>query len=349
MEIKEQLQEVLDKTHDSIHKRQIESKSSGYRFACPVCGDSDTDYKKKRAVIVTKTEQPYFYCHHQCGGMSLKNFFKHFNMDFTEKEISDFDFGEARPVKKYKYNPKEIAIPQLINLSVDLNVLIDTYKMERIDEKHPVWQYLEKRALTDLHYMFLYWPKADRLVILNTLEKPSPERCWNETGYYIQYNPRVIGFQARYLGKNPRQTKYLTYTLEKIRIDAGLPYKPKPGVDEYIRIFVSTYFSTWTDWSKTVYVTEGPIDALHLENSIAITGLSKINEKLLKMHNVQFILDNDEPGKKKQSYLSSIHGKKIFNWRGIEQDYGKVKDLNELQQLCTRQQLPFPNINDYLV
>lgn len=87
------------------------------------------------------------------------------------------------------------------------------------------------------------------------------------------------------------------------------------------------------DKSKPVMITEGPIDSMFLENSIATLGVEitpddKIQLETLKAY---YIFDNDSTGKR----MAEAHIKKgdyVFLWDKFLRDnkYPKVKDINEL-------------------
>lgn len=349
--IKEDLQHILDQTHYHDRKREIKETKNSYQFACPVCGDSTKDADKKRAHVLFDKANPYFYCHHECGGMSMERFYSHFNMKYVEAEDSfDFFVGPVKRQKKLKYDVREESLREISRLSVPLEYLIEGFGMTRIDENHPQWQYLVSRNLQKYKDYFLYWPSKHRLVILNTLHEPEEVRKWNENGYYTQTTCEVIGFQARGLGNH--SVKYITYTLEKLRGELSLPYKVKPGCEDNVKLLSQVFYSTHVDWQRQVLITEGPIDALFLENSISLTGASKSVSKLDQNYLCQYIFDNDETGKEKQfEKHQKWPNKMIYNWRGICKQLGteSIKDINDVVNHCVKHNIDIPKFEDYLI
>ncbi len=348
--IKEPLQRILAKSHWHTSKQSIKENKHGLNFACPVCGDSDKDTTKKRAWILTDKAEPYFFCHHECGGMSLPNFFKHFGETYEVSERNDFFLTPVKAKPKWKYDPKQMALTEISRLAVPLKTIIETFGAERIDENHPEWNYLVQRNLQDYKDYFLYWPSKHRLIILNTVEEPYTVRKWNQDGYYTDIDCNVIGFQARGLGNH--QVKYITYTLEKIRGECGLDYRPAPGTEDYVKVLSQVFFSTHVDWEDTVLITEGPIDALFLENSIALTGASKRHDKIDINYHCQYIFDNDTTGLEQQKDKAIKYpNKQIFSWKRLCKQIGNsdVKDINDVVNHCVKSGIPIPKFKEYFL
>lgn len=96
------------------------------------------------------------------------------------------------------------------------------------------------------------------------------------------------------------------------------------------------YNRDFIDNSKPVFVLEGPIDSLFVENAVATCGASsssKNDAELDKFSNVFYIFDNDEAGNKKAGQLVRKH-KNVFMWNKFLNDAGidrkEVKDINDL-------------------
>ena len=347
-ELETKLQEVLDKTHDNPQKMVIKKSKAGFNFACPVCGDSDTQTAKKRAHILTDKAEPYFYCHHECGPMDLHKFFSHFGITPPKEDIFTFFDAPVKVKSSYKYNPKEMALLEIGRLAVPIDTVEKTYRLLRIDESMSCWDYVCSRNLQDHLEYLRYWPERNRLVVLNTLNPPEPEMCWDESGYYPVTKCDVIGFQARALG--PDNIKYLTYSLEKICGESGLGYRPKPGCEDYVKSLGNTYYSTHVDWDQDVYILEGPLDSLFVKNSIALTGSTKRHKGLDSNPRCLYLFDNDKAGKSKQNEKRTYYKKPIFNWNGLCKTIGvEVKDWNDVVNHCITSNSTIPQIKDYFI
>jgi len=348
--IKETLERILTKHHFNENKHKIKETKTGFNFACPQCGDSNTDSTKKRAWILTDKAEPYFFCHHECGGSSLASFFKHFNEKYEDNGPFDFFSGPIKVKPTYNYDPKQMALSEASRLAVPIRYIIEGFGAQRIDVGHPQWDYLVSRNLQDYKDYFLYWPEKHRLIILNTLEEPSPEKKWNESGEYLEVNPVVIGFQARALGNH--SVRYITYTLEKLRAELHLDYRPKPGTEDYVKILSQVFFSTHVNWNDTVLITEGPIDALFLKNSISISGATKKYPKMDENYHCQYIFDNDTTGKQKiREKITDYPNKQVYNWNKLLRDIEatELKDINDVVNWCNINNVPVPKFKDYFI
>ena len=124
--------------------------------------------------------------------------------------------------------------------------------------------------------------------------------------FFDEYE-NLIGFQGRAFSKNA--VRYITIMLDES--------KPKIfGLDE-------------VDWTKRVYVLEGPIDSMFVPNSIAMIGAdggSYINRK--KTQDIVIVYDNGP----KSSMINKKLSKKIDEGFSvcIWQNFLKYKDINDM-------------------
>ena len=96
------------------------------------------------------------------------------------------------------------------------------------------------------------------------------------------------------------------------------------------------YNKDFIDKTKPVFVLEGPIDSLFIDNAVATCGAGSsaaIDAEIAKYEQVFYILDNDEAGNKKAGKLVRAH-KNVFIWNKFLNDYGinpkEVKDINDV-------------------
>ncbi len=86
------------------------------------------------------------------------------------------------------------------------------------------------------------------------------------------------------------------------------------------------------DLNKPVVITEGMIDSMFIENSVAMTGIKPDSTSLSKISDKLWIPDNDNTGKKLSIELLN-RGEKVFNWKKYLYDKGipnRIKDINEV-------------------
>jgi len=155
--------------------------------------------------------------------------------------------------------------------------LLDTLKtVSRLSSEHPVRNYLKSRQIPDV-----YW---DELRLCNKFCTFVNRILPNKFTNVDQDHPRLIipfydktgkliGFQGRAFGKE--MPKYITIMLDETA--------PKLyGVDKI-------------NFSETVYVVEGPIDSMFIDNSIAMAGADASGLEKLEYayNNYVFVYDNE--------------------------------------------------------
>jgi hypothetical protein len=107
----------------------------------------------------------------------------------------------------------------------------------------------------------------------------------------------------------------------------------------------------FVDKTKPIMVTEGPIDSMFLENSIATLGVkftTKVRD-ILSGLNCYYILDNDDAGKK-ISKIFLEDGKNVFNWKRFLKDQKidkPIKDVNDYILISGHDKLMFSDLKKY--
>lgn len=106
------------------------------------------------------------------------------------------------------------------------------------------------------------------------------------------------------------------------------------------------------DREKPVIVTEGIIDSLFVENSIALLGTKWPDEVQNKINDFKlyFILDNDKAGKDKaKTLLKSGHN--IFMWKHFMKKYNLPKrekwDLNDICIYLNKEKFTFEELKEF--
>ena len=210
-----------------------------YNFRCPYCGDSAKLKNKARGYFYRKKVDMFYRCHN-CGmGTTFSKVLQWIDADlyreFVLERYKDSVPNTEQP--EFKFEP-----PKFKKKDPNLKDLIP---INTLNADHPARQYVANRLIPEEFYSDLFlchkfstWAKIQaeehpRLVI--------PFR--DETG-------EVVAAQGRAFGKE--QPKYLT-----LKFDES---KPKIfGLDRL-------------DLDETVYVVEGPLDSLFVDNCIAVAG-----------------------------------------------------------------------------
>lgn len=263
-----------------------------WNFRCPICGDSHKNKLKTRGYFYRRKSDLFFQCHNCGTSLSIGNFLKtvdrslyrEYQLERYKNESTgnvakpDFSLAKTKPV--FNIKPK-------INLP----------SIESLPENHVAKQYLLKRKiprdrLSDIYYAESY--KDFVFEMLPDYDKKLYDEPRIVFPFYDQ-EKNLLGFQGRLLSGDG--IKYIT-----IKID-----------DDFNKI----YGLDKVDLTKRIYVVEGPIDSLFLQNSLATMDASLYNiTLLLGNYDYVFIHDNEPRNRDvvKQMNKTISHGKNIFIW-----------------------------------
>tara|TARA_Y100000385_G_C12890278_1_gene549687 strand:- start:146 stop:874 length:729 start_codon:yes stop_codon:yes gene_type:complete len=202
----------------------------------------------------------------------------------------------------YKFTPKE----EILNMNVDDIPAVCFPAME----KQVAREYLQNRKIPDEAIKRLWFvPSAQSLSLLSN--KYKDRVLGNDPRIVLPFfdeEGELIGISGRAINDSP-----LRYLTMRFRDDIPLIFNLNK-----------------VDRTKTIYVTEGPIDSLFLPNSIAVAGsdFKKIDESI--KDKAVLIFDNEprnkEILKKVDEVIDLGYAVCIWNNRKIT-DY---KDINEM-------------------
>lgn len=267
---------------------------------CCFCGDSSRNKIKARGYFYKKKNNFFYKCHN-CGvSVNLYNFLEKIDSNLCkEYAIQRWKDGENGN-SNYKKPTIEISFETKSKLSK--NVLSELPSLSSLEESHPAYRYAEKRKIPKKYFdILLYCEKFNNLIESNSIKKD--ERIIIPV---YDANDNLCAFQGRAI--NPSPIKYIT---KKISSD-------------------NVWFGQKDVSDNTIFVTEGPIDSMFIDNCVATLGMSNWREipKELKNKNLIFVLDNEPRNKQVSEIMLQIVKEKykICIWpKNI-----KEKDINEM-------------------
>lgn len=266
---------IEEKFINSLSNRfeRFTKKGSSYNFRCPLCGDSKRDRSKARGYILNKQGHYSYYCHNCGASHSLANFLKQIDVQLHDEYVKERFFDSNNHVQVAQPEPD---IGKFLQPKFSKYGPLKTLKrVSQLKTDHPVKQYVERRMIpSNMHYKLFYAPKFKTFV--NTLipekfkvDEQHPDEPRLIIPFLDEYGD-VFGFQGRSFKKDG--LRYITIILNNS--------KPKLfGLDS-------------VDKSKMIYITEGPIDAMFLDNSIAMAG-SDVSDISSLGDNITFVYDNE--------------------------------------------------------
>jgi hypothetical protein len=233
-------------------------------------------------------------------GQNLTNFIKFLDVKLHSEYILERykNSAPSTPEPKFDFKPP---IFKEVNIIEDLPTIAD------LPAVHPARKYVTKRKIPEKYFDILHLS----MEFMSLVNKIKPDTFSNFTGEH----PRLIipfydttgnlfAFQGRAFGNE--QPKYLTIKLDESK--------------------QKVYGLERVNFQKHIYITEGPIDSLFIDNCLAAAGA----DLTLKTNpdNVTYIFDNEPRNKEivKRMYKIIDNNYNLFIWP----DDTKCKDINDL-------------------
>lgn len=268
-------------------------------FRCPICGDSQKSKWKARGYFFSKKGGIFYKCHNCSFSGNLNSFLK--NVDPTLHKQYVFEtFAEGK----------------------QSNTAVSPFDFSRPKFK-------PKTILDDLFVPVKGTPAEDYL-----RARKVPEKVWSSL-YYVDDSQKLEDLSNKYkdrvLGSDPRlvipfydvKDNLIAVNCRAIE-DCRLRYITVKIDDNAPMV----YNLNKVDQSKPVYVTEGPIDSMFLDNSVAV-GSSDLNavSKVLDRDKVVLVFDNQPRNKQLVQVMEQAIGMyKMVVWPSSIQQ----KDINEM-------------------
>ena len=271
-----------------------------YNFRCPYCGDSQKKRSKARGYFYRVKNDMFFKCHNCGEGKTVGTFLKDIDNDLYKRYTIDRYKGSstshvAEPT--FEFKPVTFVDKPLRGLK----------SFDQLKE-HPAFQIMEQRKIPEEFYSKLYLvPKFYSYVnelIPNKFPKIDNDHPRMLIPFFDEKN-KMFAFQGRSFGSEI--PKYIT-----IRLDTK--QKKIFGLDRLNK-------------DKHIYIVEGPIDSLFIDNCIAMAGADL--ELDYTKTNCTVIFDNEPRNTEILKRMNKVitNGFPIFIWPS---EITNEKDINDL-------------------
>ena len=278
---------------------------------CPICGDSKKAKSKARFYFYEKKGAFSCKCHN-CDysaslGWLLKTLDANLHKQYTFDVIKETGFTHA-PTRTGAPEPAPVR-------KAEDSILKMLTRLSELSEDHPAveWamkRHLPKEALSLLYYTDNYGEWAKNI---------DPEvRAGDDERIVIpilDVDGKLVGAQGRILNKEKTDRNVLRYITVKSDKNAA---KSWYGLDR-------------CKPKKPVFVVEGPLDSLFLDNAVAMVGLSDATNVPveLKDSDITFVLDNEPRNKQVVEAMVKLieNGHKVCVW---SDRFRGMKDINEM-------------------
>lgn len=228
-----------------------EISSTLWRCRCPICGDSKKSQSKTRGYLFVKEGNVFFMCHNCGWSGGLYKLMKEVAPSLCRGYIFD-RFGE----KKIKTEVPTAKSTELVRRLIKDELFAECKRISDLDPSHPSRAYLEGRMIPEERFFELY--HIDNVVdFAESLDRYKGRNFPKSRAILIPFydeEKSIMYVSARLLDGDLR---YITF-----EVQGG---KKIYGLDK-------------VDWTKLVYVCEGPFDAMFVDNCIAVAGGSLLQE-----------------------------------------------------------------------
>ena len=272
-----------------------------FNFRCPHCGDSQKSKTKARAYFYRVKNDMFFKCHN-CGmGQNLANFIKFVDPKLYEQYLLERykKSAPATPKPEFDFKPTKFK---------DQTPLDDLKSIKELPENHPARLYCVNRKIPEKYFDKLFL--SDKFMTLVNEVKPNTYKITKDHPRLIipfyDTTGKIFAFQGRAFGKE--QPKYLTIKLDENK-------QKVYGLDK-------------VNFQQPIYITEGPIDSLFIDNCLAAGGADLFLKNKIPNEQITYIFDNEPRNKEIVKRMYKV----------IEQDFNVViwpedlqlKDVNDM-------------------
>ena len=276
-----------------------------YNFRCPVCGDSKKSKTKARAYLYRVKTDMFFKCHNCGSGLNLANLIKLVDRPLYDQYILERYKGnkpvsESSLLDRFKNDTKE---------KLKSTPLKGLTNFSHIEDTHPAKKYLLDRKIPKEYFSKLYY--CDKFQSYVNRLRPGTfdelNKSYEHPRLIIPFydvDGEVFAIQGRAFGKET--PKYLTLKFDENK--------------------QKIYGLERVNLQNRLYIVEGPIDSLFIDNCLAAAGADL--QLPVEKKNVVFIFDNEPRNKEIIDRM----------YRAIEKDYElviwpegqKEKDINDM-------------------
>ena len=271
-----------------------------WNFRCPICGDSQRNKTKARGFVFRIKGDLVYKCHNCQAAMPFPKLL----------EMMDIELYKEYRLEKFKeqnrFTPRKSVVERVVSKKPVFNVDIFTTltPIEKLNNSHPAREYLLNRRLPVDQ---LYWTDKFQEWV-NSVKPGTFETTQDEGRIIIPFRDKEgqpFGFQGRSLEKTG--LRYIT-----ILVNEDAP-----------KIFgLNTIHH-----DQPVYITEGPLDSLLLENAVAMAG-ADVDIGSFGWSDHIWVYDNEPRNRQiTDRILKSIDsGDKVVIWPHTL----KEKDINDM-------------------
>ena len=280
-----------------------------YNCRCIICGDSQKKKTKARGYFFTNKTDLTYKCHNCGAAMNFSTFLKMLDVSIygqyaLEKLEENQSLTRANTLPKVKFDQPvfKAAEESLLDKILD--------RLDTLPEDHECVQFCINRKIPRERFKQLYY--IDNVKSIEQLSSKYVDTIKTEEPRLVlpfySDNGQLSGVTCRAI-----RGEALRYLTVKVKEETPLIF----GVNDVKK-------------DKTIYVVEGPIDSLFVDNCIAVAGTSfgKLNQLNLPKDKLVVIFDNQPRNKEVCKLIEKTidQGHSVVIWPQTLEE----KDINDM-------------------
>jgi len=282
-----------------------QKKDNLYNFRCPLCGDSTKNKTKARGYVYEKKNN-YFYMCHNCGAStSFYNFLE--KVDSTL--VKEYALERYKNGEQGRDNYVKPTFEELHTEVPKFKRSLGIPSVQSLPEEHYAKVYVKSRKIPEGFHSDLYFAE-DFKSFVDSLQIEKEGLKEDDPRLVIPFydeDKNLVAFQGRALGES--KLRYITVKTDK---------------DNH-KLFGTDRINK----EEMIYVVEGPIDSMFLENAVATADSNLMAaSKHFDKSKIVLIYDNEPRNKELHKQMD----------KAIEEHYNVViwpemiveKDINDM-------------------
>ncbi|NBP56070.1 hypothetical protein EBU71_05960 [bacterium] len=254
-------------------QRFTKKKDDLYNFRCPLCGDSQKNKLKSRGYVYRK-KNDYFYMCHNCGASTT---FYNFLKQVDETLIKEYQLERYKNGETGNNNYPKPEFEEAKTSKPVFKKSLDLPSIDSLPEAHFAKVYVKSRKIPEDFLSQLYYAEDFATFIQSLgIEKELIKEDKRLVIPFYDAEKNLIAIQGRALGES--KLRYITLKVNENN-------KKVYGLDR-------------TNQDELIYVVEGPIDSMFLNNAVATadSNLESITDVFDKSK-VVLVFDNEPRNK----------------------------------------------------
>jgi len=238
-------------------------------FRCPMCGDSEKSEYKTRGYFYKTKNDNYSYKCHNCGtGMGVYDFLMFKEPSLAGEFLKEIYMSKSR---KTVYKPKVLNVCEPVRYEIE--------GLSRLVDNPFAMKYVKSRKIPESYYSKLFYTDNYQQWINDYI---SPKKFKN---VYKTDKRLVIPFYDS-------ESKPYAFQGRSLEEDSSLRYIT---INESKKTLI--YGLEMVDFAKDVYILEGPIDSMYVDNSLAVAGSALMKLASYDRGNFVYVFDNQPRNK----------------------------------------------------